>query len=241
MTTLRCLVTEDNIAARACVDAQVEQRCWCSKAPLAVVEVAAIALPGSRLGEQIDKCKNTAATMLRKPVGDRYDGPALRKLRGIGTPVEVPLPAPPAVQKAAPVKPAAYAVQGALAAPAKRVVPEPITPAPPAKESSMPRGPSFSEGKKCETCDAPIANINTTGRCKSHKDSKKAKTSSNPAPVVRLPRKPATARLRSLAEVVAKHTPVAQPGDVIQLLEHQLAHHQEQASRCEKALAALRS
>jgi hypothetical protein len=93
MTDVLCLVSDSKIGVRACVDAQITSRCWCPKAVLAVNEVVPIAVKGSRLAEQIETLKHRAAEMYRKPASDRYDGPALRKVKGLPDPTEVPLPA----------------------------------------------------------------------------------------------------------------------------------------------------
>jgi hypothetical protein len=46
---------------------------------------------------------------------------------------------------------------------------------------------------------------------------------------------------RTLADVAAKHAPhSAPPADIVHLLEDKLAHHREQAAKCERALQALR-
>jgi hypothetical protein len=126
MSTVHCRVTDGEIAARACVDQQIEKRCFCPKAVLAINEVQQIAMPKSRLEEQLDTCKAAAQAMLKKPADQRYAGPALRNLRGEPEPAEIPLPAPKNTSTeddAMPPGPGKPAPSESLPAPARRVVP----------------------------------------------------------------------------------------------------------------------
>jgi hypothetical protein len=127
MSTVHCRVTDGEIAARACVDQQIEKRCFCPKAVLAINEVQQIATPKSRLEEQLDTCKAAAQAMLKKPADQRYAGPALRKLRGEPEPAEIPLPAPKNTSTeddAMPSGPGKPAPSQAFSMPERRVVPD---------------------------------------------------------------------------------------------------------------------
>jgi hypothetical protein len=133
MTDVLCLVSDSKIGVRACVDAQITSRCWCPKAVLAVNEVSPLVVRGTRLAEQIETLKHRAAEMYRKPAADRYDGPALRKVKGLPDPTEVPLPVRmekslletvrEGFSAAPPPKRQAYTVEGAMTTPARHVVP----------------------------------------------------------------------------------------------------------------------
>jgi hypothetical protein len=182
-------VVDKEISARECVDQQATARCWCPKAVLAVTEVAQIAVAGTRLFEQISKCKDAASAMFRKPAADRYDGPALRKVKGIAEPGEIPLPSSPQKslldvwregnRPASTQKATTYMVQAALAAPAQRVLPvseasiddlreERIAAQEEeAKEPRPEQAPPICEAPTCRTALRPN---NTTGLCQLHRN-----------------------------------------------------------------------
>jgi hypothetical protein len=122
MSTVRCLVVEKEIGARECVAEQVERRCFCMKAVQAINEVQQIAMPKSKLEEQLETCKAMAQDMLKKLATERYAGPALRKMRGEAEPAEVPLPTRTVVETAPAKSMAQVYREGRAEAPAPRPV-----------------------------------------------------------------------------------------------------------------------
>jgi hypothetical protein len=100
LSRVHCLVAGEEIGARECISRQCSQKCFCPKASFAINAIAPTVLPGTRLEDELARCRAVARSVLLKGrVDERHLGPALVALRG-GKPVPASLiagelPAPP--------------------------------------------------------------------------------------------------------------------------------------------------
>ena len=162
-STVSCLVVSEDIGARACVDRQLDERCFCPKAPSAISAVKPSALVGSRLADQLAQLAARCLEMRLKPSDQRYAGPALAMRSGVAAGpkplIAGELPSPPEPKRHLPkliTAPPERARRGdeprsrefaviARARPLSSAVPEPrptapIAPAPPVvTPSSIPQ------------------------------------------------------------------------------------------------------
>lgn len=177
LSRVACIVAGEDIGARECIARQCEQKCFCPKASFAINAIAPTVLPGTRLEDELGRCKAVARTVLMRPDGERHLGPALVALRGgkIEPPPlvsPVPLPAPPKREDKKPLitarpepEPSAAEVAAAVLAQRKpnwndfRTLKEKQRAE---TKSEPPRPPAIC---KVEGCRTALRVNNTTGFC----------------------------------------------------------------------------
>lgn len=242
LSRVLCIVAAAEIGARDCIQRQCSSNCFCPKASFAINAVAPHAPPGSKLDEQLARCRTVARSVLTKPeLEQRFLGPARAAFRG-EKPVEElfagELPAPPAAAPPDPRKPPQppepAVPRGELAAAPVVIAPK-ETPAPSAKEKPM----------------AELTEINDSEFKKAHRDL----GGNFSALALRFGTSVYHVKKRVTAMGLDQATPpapaAAAPASddpVVSLLEEQRKHHelraqdhQAQISRIDKALAALRA